>query len=206
MSSEGNRGLNEAVFSKAMLTVDEIARTYDGDPEHNEQVTALALRIFDDLKPLHEMGTKERQLLEIAGRMHDIGWSRTVLTKHHKLSRDMILETKLPGISSSGKLICALVAQYHTKALPDASRHQMFASLSAKNRNIVEWLAAMLRVADALDSSHTSVVSKLDLHLSKKTITFHLGTTADCWDEIRRARRKESLLIKKSKKGIVYQC
>jgi len=37
-------------------------------------------------------------------------------------------------------------------------KHHKFASLSAKNRDVIEWLSAILRVADALDSSHTHVV------------------------------------------------
>jgi hypothetical protein len=41
---------------------------------------------------------EERRLLEIAGRLHDIGWSRVVAGRHHKLSRDMIQELAIPGI------------------------------------------------------------------------------------------------------------
>ena len=43
--------MNAATFEKTMMTVDEISRTYDSDPGHNEQVTALALAIFDALSP-----------------------------------------------------------------------------------------------------------------------------------------------------------
>ena len=59
------------------------ARTYDPDPAHSEQVTALALALFDGLRLLHGYGPGERRLLEIAGRLHDIGWSGAVSGKHH---------------------------------------------------------------------------------------------------------------------------
>ncbi len=193
-------------FDKAMLIVDDISRTYDGDPSHNVQVTTLALIIFDALKPLHQFGSNKRQLLEIASRMHDIGWSRTVLKQHHKLSGKMILEVDIPGLDCQDKLICALVARYHTKALPNVSRHQKFASLSEKNRNVIEWLSAILRVADALDSSHTSVVKRLKLQISDKSLTVHLKTNGDCRDEIRRVRGKQDLLVKKTGRTLVYQC
>jgi len=59
------------------------------------------------LKPLHRYGKSERQILEIASRLHDIGWSKTVLKKHHKLSGDMILALDIPGLESRDKIACA---------------------------------------------------------------------------------------------------
>lgn len=189
-----------------MLKVDEIARTLDSDPGHNEQVTQLALAFFDALVPLHRYGPEERRLLEIAGRMHDIGWSRTVLKQHHKLSGKMIMAADIPGLDETDKKLCSLIARYHTKALPDVSRHRKFAALSSRERDIVEWLAAILRTADALDSSHTCVVRRIRLKISDKEVTVHLDTKCDCWDEMRRVRRKHDLLLKKTGRQIVYQC
>jgi exopolyphosphatase/guanosine-5'-triphosphate,3'-diphosphate pyrophosphatase len=189
-----------------MRAVDDIARAHDSDPDHNKKVTSLALEIFDALRPLHGYGAAERRLLEVAGRLHDIGWSRTVLKKHHKLSGQMILEMDIPGLSSRQREICSLVARYHTKALPDAGRHRRFAALSPRQQHLVEWLAAMLRVADALDSSHTGVVRKLKPVISQEALTIHLETRGECWDEIRRARLKQRLLVKKSGRPVVYQC
>ncbi|HSB35122.1 MAG TPA: HD domain-containing protein, partial [Nitrospirota bacterium] len=115
------------------------ARTYDPDPGHSERVTTLALALFDGLRSLHGYGPTERRLLGIASRLHDIGWSRVVSGKHHKLSRDMILKLDIPGLDERDRLLCALVARYHTKALPDASRHRGFVSLDAERRELVEW-------------------------------------------------------------------
>jgi exopolyphosphatase/guanosine-5'-triphosphate,3'-diphosphate pyrophosphatase len=88
-----------------MSFVIETARTYDPDPGHNEQVTTLALALFDGLRALHGYGAPERRLLEIAGRLHDIGWSRVVTGKHHKLSRDLILDLDIPGLVDQDRLI-----------------------------------------------------------------------------------------------------
>ena len=107
--------LHQETFEKAMLKVDEVSRTCDSDPSHSEQVTILALAVFDALKPLHKYGAVDRQLLEIASRLHDVGWSRTVIKKHHKLSGKMILEMDIPGLDDRDKMVCSLVARYHTK-------------------------------------------------------------------------------------------
>jgi len=61
-----------------MQFVVKTARSLDPDPAHNEQVTTLALALFDGLHGLHGYGQTERRLLEIASRLHDVGWSRVV--------------------------------------------------------------------------------------------------------------------------------
>jgi exopolyphosphatase/guanosine-5'-triphosphate,3'-diphosphate pyrophosphatase len=182
------------------------ARTYDPDPAHNEQVTTLALDLFDGLRSLHGYGPKERRLLEIAGRLHDIGWSRVVSGKHHKLSRDLILELPIPGLNKRDRLTCALIARYHTKALPDASRHREFASLDSEGRELVEWLAAVLRVADGLDCNHANVVGKLTCEVRSEATTIHLESAGDCRTEIGRARQKQDLLERKTGRRVEYRC
>ena len=182
------------------------ARTYDPDPAHSEQVTALALALFDGLRGLHGYSPAQRRLLEIAGRLHDIGWSRVVSGKHHKLSRDMILELPIPGLSKRDRLTCALIARYHTKALPDASRHQEFASLDSDHRELIEWLAGILRVADGLDCNHAAVVERLACDVRGRTITVRLECAADGRTETERARQKQDLLERKTRRRIEYRC
>jgi exopolyphosphatase/pppGpp-phosphohydrolase len=189
-----------------MLSAVKWARTHDPDPPHSEQVTTLALGLFDGLRDLHGYGPTERRLLEIASRLHDIGWSRVVSGKHHKLSRDLILELDIPGLDEQDRLLCALVARYHTKALPDASRHKQFGSLDSDRRERVEWLAGMLRVADGLDCNHASVVKRLGCRIGGRIITIRIQARGDCRTEIERARQKQDLLEKKTRRRIEYQC
>jgi len=181
-------------------------RTYDPDPAHSEHVTTLALSLFDGLRALHGYGPGERRLLEIAGRLHDIGWSRVVSGKHHKVSRDLILELDIPGLEERDRLLCALIARYHTKALPDESRHRQFASLDSDRRGLVEWLAGMLRVADGLDCTHARVVGRLACEVGDKAITVHLEAAGDCRMEVEGARKKQDLLERKTGRRIQCQC
>jgi len=189
-----------------MPFVIKTARTYDPDPAHNEQVTNLALALFDGLRGFHGYGPTERRLLEIAGRLHDIGWARVVSGKHHKMSRDMILERDIPGLDKRDQMTCALIARYHTKAPPDASRHRGFASLDAERRELVEWLAGMLRVADGLDCSHAKTVGRVACEVSRKAIAITLKSAGDCRTEIARARQKHDLLEGKTGRRIKYRC
>ena len=189
-----------------MAYVIETAHTYDPDPSHSEQVTALALALFDGLHALHGYKSGERRLLEIASRLHDIGWSRVVSGKHHKLSSEMIRELDINGLDNEDRLMCALIARYHTKALPDPSQHGRFASLNPDKRKLVEWLAGILRVADGLDCNHTSPVQRLSCTVGDKTVTIHLECSDGCRLEVERARQKQELLLQKTDRKIVYRC
>jgi exopolyphosphatase/guanosine-5'-triphosphate,3'-diphosphate pyrophosphatase len=188
-----------------MRFVHQTARTFDPDPPHNQTVTHLALALFDGLRALHGYGEAERRLLEIAGQLHDIGWSRVVSGKHHKVSGAMILELHIPGLDEADQLTSALIARYHTKALPDASRHRRFASLDPDRRERVEWLAGMLRVADGLDCNHANVVSGLVCEASGNALWVRLDVSGNCRMEVERARKKQDLLERKTGKKIAYR-
>jgi exopolyphosphatase/guanosine-5'-triphosphate,3'-diphosphate pyrophosphatase len=189
-----------------MTFVSEKSRTYDPDPAHNAAVTNLALTLFDGLRILHGYGPKERRLLEMAARLHDIGWSQVVSGKHHKLSARLILDLAIPGIGEQDRAAVALIARYHTKAIPDASRHQRFAALPFVRRELVEWLAGMLRVADSLDCGHANNVKQLTCNINGKVITIHLQVSGDCRMEVERAKQKDALLVRMAGKTIQYVC
>lgn len=193
----------------AIKYVSAAAQRLDPDPAHSEHVTFLALQLFDGLTPLHGLGRRERDLLEIAGRLHDIGWSASTDApgRHHKESGRLIRGLEIPGLAESETVACSLIARYHTKALPDAKRHKTFASLGQEMREIVEWLAGILRVADGLDCLHDKKIRKISCEAGRRSIRLTLKVSGgDCRMEIDKAVQKEGLLVRKMKKGIKYIC
>ena len=185
------------------------AHLLDPDPAHSEHVTKLALALFDGVRACHGLGLDERRLLEIAGRLHDIGWSQAAATsgKHHKLSGKLIQKLDIPGLAKPDIVLCSLIARHHTKALPDARRHKLFASLDPDRREIVEWLAGILRVADALDCRHEKTARGLNCEMGRSSVKIHLEVEGgDCRIEVEKAVQKEALLVKKMKREIEYIC
>ncbi|MBN1614311.1 MAG: HD domain-containing protein, partial [Deltaproteobacteria bacterium] len=170
--------------SDPLATARSLAEATNSDRHHMAQVTHLALILFDRLANLHNLGTRERLLLEISAMLHDIGWSRTTNGGHHKHSRDMILEAKLPGLTKDERIICAQVARFHNKAEPDKSRHKEFAALNKKDRNLVCWLAGILRVADGLDCTHRCLIRIGKCEISKKRLTVFLASKREPTAEI----------------------
>jgi len=137
-----------------------VGARYRFDEEHGENVLHLATRLFDSLTAITNLGPSERILLQAAALLHDIG----VLVgtpRHHKHSYYLIRESDLVGLTPKEKEIVALVARYHRKAHPQ-SHHDAYHALGRTDRLRVKKLAALLRVADALDRRHGQVVLDLD--------------------------------------------
>jgi exopolyphosphatase/guanosine-5'-triphosphate,3'-diphosphate pyrophosphatase len=153
-----------------------LARRCQAPEVHSLHVASLALRLFDQTQRLHKLGTAERSWLEYAAILHDIGYLINE-RQHHKHAYYLIVNSELGGLSRDDIHVVANIARYHRRAIPHP-KHDEFESLSHKNKRIVRLLSSILRIADALDRTHFSVVRTLDVRLGK-TITIHLHVTGD---------------------------
>ncbi len=134
----------------------DLASRAPGMLTHVEQVARLAVRLFDITSPVHNLGEREREWLEFAALLHDIGHS-IHFERHHKHSHYLITTADLDGFDPREIEVIAEVARYHRGA-PPRSKHASFAALRSWQQHIVEKLAALLRVANALDRTHATRV------------------------------------------------
>jgi exopolyphosphatase/guanosine-5'-triphosphate,3'-diphosphate pyrophosphatase len=163
------------------------------EPAHVLQVARLAGELFDGLAALHGFGPRERVLLECAARLHDIGWSVAPAGKsHHKESARLIRERSWQNLDPAEVELVAQIARYHRKALP-AADHAEFARLDAKERGLVEGLAAILRLADGLDRSHLQRVRAIRCAVRPETVIISLVASVPLDGEIEAAARKADL-------------
>jgi exopolyphosphatase/guanosine-5'-triphosphate,3'-diphosphate pyrophosphatase len=166
----------------------DLARRCDWHKTHSEHVTMLALRLFDELRPLHALGAMERELIEYGALLHDIGWHISG-KGHHKHSMYLIANGDLKDFSDEEMNAIANIARYHRKAAPDC-RHAPYAALPSTMRCVVDVGAALLRLADGLDRSHAGVIRNLQCRLDGKKIRCRLDARGDAELEIWGARRK----------------
>ncbi len=110
-------------------------------------------------RPVHNLGAREREWLEFAALLHDIGHS-IHFERHHKHSHYLILTADLDGFDPREIEIIAEVARFH-RGPPPRSKHLSFAALRSWQQRSVEKLAALLRVANALDRTHATRVVEL---------------------------------------------
>jgi len=148
---------------------ERVGRRYKFDEAHGQLVSKLAGQLFDDLRDVHGYGDRDRLLLRAASLLHDIG-DFVRYDGHHKHSFYLIQNSDIIGLAPDERAIVANVARYHRKSPPDPS-HPNFRDLDKVARGKVRGLAAILRIADALDREHLgkvkSVRAKIDRHKSK---------------------------------------
>jgi exopolyphosphatase/guanosine-5'-triphosphate,3'-diphosphate pyrophosphatase len=129
-----------------------LGRHYHFDEAHARCVCRFATQLFDDLLAVHAFDPRDRLLLRAAAVLHDIG-DYVHYAGHHKHSHYLIDHADIMGITPDERAVIANIARYHRKGPPDPT-HANFRDLSKEARGKVRGLAAILRIADALDREH----------------------------------------------------
>jgi exopolyphosphatase / guanosine-5'-triphosphate,3'-diphosphate pyrophosphatase len=129
--------------------------------EHAQQVARLALSIFDQTRSVHGLGDREREWLEYAALLHDVG-VHISYDRHHRHSYYLIKNGDLRGFDPREIEVIALVARYHRQATPKKS-HEGYADLNNTLRGTVRVLSAIARLAEGLDRSHAQALAGIDL-------------------------------------------
>ena len=155
----------------------EFARSCHHDEEHSLQVATLALEIYDAVASPFGLGEKERQMVEAAALVHDVGYFISY-SGHHKHTYHLVRHADLFGFTPREREIIAHVARYHRKSLPK-KKHEGFARLTAPDRLIVRRLGGILRLADGLDRRRNCQVTALDCSLSSSTFMVRLDGRGD---------------------------
>lgn len=181
----------EILVSRAMAFMEQNAPVH---VPHCRQVTKLALSLFEQLSPLHGLGTKGRTALELAGQLHDIGWVEGQKA-HHKTALRMISEAKDLIPDDGLRMITASIARYHRKADP-AVKHGHFQELSEKERDMVRKLSAILRIADGMDWEHLDNVRDIHCRIEKDSVTLYCRVEHPSEEEKMRTLEKGSLFEK----------
>ena len=137
-----------------------VARIYQYHKAHANHVRYLAGRLFDQLAPLHKYSRDERQLLDAAALLHDLG---TIIgyDDHHKHSQTLIEYNGLPGFTPRQIALIALLTRYHRKGKPEVGP---FKSLLRKDdERLLLCLAALLRLAEFLERGRNAAVDDLSI-------------------------------------------
>lgn len=173
-------------------------------PVHVLHVAQLALQLFDQLALLHALGRPERLLLEVAACLHDIGHQVPASAEgHHKESARLIRGRRWMSFDGREVELIAQVARYHRKSIPELT-HDEFRALPEWDRRIIQYLAALLRLADSFDRTHAQLVGSVRVELPVNRILFHLETTGPVPREVRAARQKGDLAALVFQRDLVF--
>ena len=164
-----------------LRSVLQLARACRFDEEHARTVTDLALQLFDSAgaSGLHSFGPEERELLEYAALLHDVG-AFLSYGSHHRHGYYLIANSDLLGFDQREIATLAAITLFHRKAIP-SDKQPEFAALGKKARARVLLLSLLVRLAESLDRSHSGAVVQVGLRPRKKdAVLLELHAVRDC--------------------------
>ncbi len=197
---------------------------------HAKRVELFADQLFHSLQSLHKLCANDNKLLRTAAYLHDLGWIYG-RQSHNKISAKIIrefgktkkfipcdesiepalqakiqeiLEKSLNKYSKKEIILISLIARYHRKAEPNP-RHSFYSELSEKDKQRIRLLSGIIRVADALDYTHTSAVKMIDTELGKDELILNLHCDSKYIAEKERVNEKKQLLQETLKKVLTCQ-
>jgi exopolyphosphatase/guanosine-5'-triphosphate,3'-diphosphate pyrophosphatase len=181
----------EFIESPRRRSVMELVNKCNWHEVHSKHVAKLALQLFDNFQEELGLSDTDRELLEYASFMHDIGYHISH-RKHHKHALYIIRNSDLKGFKEHEIEIMANVSRYHRRSTPK-SRHKHYDKLPKSEKKRVKELSAILRIADGLDRSHYQNVQGMTIEKTPDQVTINIKTESDPQLEIWGAMRKNVL-------------
>lgn len=173
LSHESSSSFTEEVTASAW----SLAKKCRINRKHARQVTATALFLYDELEDLHNLDPQARLLLHCASLLHECG-GFIADASHHKHSQYIIQHSDIFGLSQSDIQLVALIARYHRNSTPKSS-HSIYRDLDTLQQMRLSKIASLLRIADALDRSHSARSENITLNLTPQILNIHLTDVND---------------------------
>jgi exopolyphosphatase/guanosine-5'-triphosphate,3'-diphosphate pyrophosphatase len=159
---------------------------------HARQVASLATMLFDKTPNLHHLGDVDRELLELGALLHDIG-EHISRTDHDRHAAYLVENGGLRGFAPNEIRLLSALTRFHVRGTPRSSTSDAFGALEVHDRARVTALVAILRLADALDATHSGVVLAIDAEEKEDLLRLRLHARGDAELEQWTFRRKKDL-------------
>ena len=145
-----------------------LAQKYRVDLDNARKIAQFSLDIFDQtLDVLHHWGQEERELLWASAILHNCG-HYVSHSAHHKHSYYLIRNGGLLGYTDAEIEMIANLARYHRKGAPK-KKHEAYQVLGKRDREIINQLSAMLKVAVALDRRQINAIQSVSCRFETAT-------------------------------------
>jgi exopolyphosphatase/guanosine-5'-triphosphate,3'-diphosphate pyrophosphatase len=193
LAQGGKRSSSEEFERQVLASAEAVGEKHRFDRPHGRHVAMLAGRLFDQLEGEHGLEPRHRVLLLVASLLHDIGLYVS-LRAHHKHSQYLLAASQIFGLTDEDTAIVSNIARYHRRGLP-ARSHLPYVALDRRDRLIVNQLAGILRVANALDAEHLQKVRDLRLVRRERAWTLELEGDGDLTMEQLAASARADLFV-----------
>ncbi len=144
---------------------------------HYEHVARTAALFFDQFRPLHGYGERERRYLTAAAQLHDVG-KIINFYNHSRHSAFMIGHAPLYGITHREQLIISFIAGFHHGISRKTMRAYRYAHMiSPEDWVMVRKLSTFLALAEASDVTYEQVVADLNVTIAENVAVAVITTS-----------------------------
>jgi exopolyphosphatase/guanosine-5'-triphosphate,3'-diphosphate pyrophosphatase len=185
----------DAAARQLLVGTRSFARRLQKDQRHAEHVRELSILLFDQLQPVHHLPAQSRVLLEAGALMHDTGHMISH-HGHHKHGEYLVLNGDIPGLEGRDRAIVAALVRYHNRKSEPAGHHLAYSTLSNTDKRIARRLAAILRIAEALDHSHRQRVMQVRVAFQHEAVGLQVTARGDAAEDLLDANRSAELFEK----------
>jgi len=184
-----------AAARQLLVGTRSFARRLEYDQRHAEHVRELSIQLFDELQPVHHLPAESRVLLEAGALLHDTGHMISH-RGHHKHGEYLALNGDIPGLERPNRAMVAALVRYHNRKSEPAGHHVAYSSLNNNDKRVARRLAAILRIAEALDHSHRQRVTNVDAAFQRGAVGVQISARGDAAEDLRDANRSAGLFEK----------
>lgn len=168
---------DESIAQEAIQSAMALAEKYRVNLHHARRVADCALRLYDEMKSIHGLDARARLLLEVAALLHECG--TFVSTRaYHKHTFYLVANSEIYGLLPKEVAVVAHVARYHRRSIPKIS-HLEYTALAQESRILVNKLAAILRLAKALDVMNIRQIERLRCVLDQDSVRIQAPNLSD---------------------------
>ncbi len=172
-----------AAARQLLVGTRSFARRLGYEQQHAEHVRELSIQLFDQLQAVHHMQAHSRVLLEGGALLHDTGHMISH-RGHHKHGEYLALNGDIPGLEGRDRAVVATLVRYHNRKSEPGGHHPAYSALEDADKPIARRLAAILRIAEALDHSH------------RQRVGLQVDARGDAAEDLKDANRSAELFEK----------
>jgi exopolyphosphatase / guanosine-5'-triphosphate,3'-diphosphate pyrophosphatase len=191
-ASDGTRSVPATLSAEERrAAVEAFAKNCSVDLTHARQVARIAGSLWQQLAEPLKLKAEDRELIELAAMLANVGYLIN-FEGHHKHSYHLILNSELPGFERRQLQVLANVARYHRGSRPKR-KHENYVELSVEDQGRVRALAAILRLALALDRTHQQHVGEVRARVTDEGVRIVVQAHGDAEVDLWAAERKVEL-------------
>lgn len=143
------------------------ANRYALPAEHTDHVRFLAGRLFEKLAPLHRLPEVDRELLDAAATLHDIGTTLDYY-RHHKHGAYLVNISPLNGFDHREMALIGSMVRFHRRGIPKFGEFEVLMREDDLSRLLQ--LATCLRLAESFERARTARITDVEVEIGDREV------------------------------------